>query len=170
MSLADYLINLFLVALVIRQMRGKHLTVFGLLWPVALVLYLGSKYIHNIPRSGNDLRFALIGALIGAVLGVLCAIFTHISRRVSDNKLIGRATSMAAMFWILGTGSRIAFALYATHGGGPAIGRFSVEHHLTGEDAWIGALLFMALAEVIGRSAVLALRAVRFERQPLGIG
>ena len=38
MSPADYLLNGLLVALVIRQIRGKRLTAFGLLWPLAVVI------------------------------------------------------------------------------------------------------------------------------------
>jgi hypothetical protein len=163
MTSGDYLANVLLVALVVGQMRGKRLTAFGLLWPVVLVLYLGIKRVHGIPHGGNDLRFALLGAATGAALGIVCGTFTHIFR-AQNGKLIGRATGIAAVFWVLGTGCRIAFALYATHGGGPAIARFSATHRLTGEDAWMDTLFFMALAEVVGRTIFLGVRAWAFQR------
>jgi hypothetical protein len=51
------------------------------------------------------------------------------------------------------------FALYATNGGGPAIGRFSAANGLT-LGAWTSALTLMALAEVTSRTAVLIPRAL----------
>ena len=47
--------------------------------------------------------------------------------------------------WVAGVGARMAFAFAATHGAGPAIGRFSVAHHITGSGAWVAALVMMAL-------------------------
>ena len=162
MTIGDYLANLLLIALVVGQMRGKPLTVFGLLWPVGLVILLGVKHIHAMPRGGNDLQFVALGAVLGAMLGVLCGLFTRIYRK--DTRLIGKATGIAALFWILGTGCRTAFGLYATHGGGPAIAHFSVAHHLTGQDVWVAALLFMALTEVIGRTTILGARTWTLQR------
>jgi hypothetical protein len=60
---------------------------------------------------------------------------------------------------VVGVGSRLAFQLYATHGGAPSIARFSAAHHITSGEAWVATLIVMALTEVVGRSAVLAARA-----------
>ena len=42
MNLTDYLINGILIGLVVLQVRGKRLTPFGLLIPLAVVGYVGS--------------------------------------------------------------------------------------------------------------------------------
>jgi hypothetical protein len=60
---------------------------------------------------------------------------------------------------VIGIGSRMAFAFASDYGAGPAIARFSFSHHITDADAWVAALVMMALAEVIARLAVLRLRA-----------
>jgi hypothetical protein len=160
MSPLDYALNLLLVAAVIRQMRGKKLTPFGLLWPIALVFAAAVEYLHSIPSAGNDLELAIAGAALGATLGCLCGLYTRIHRQ-PDDSLVAKATGAAAMLWVLGVGARMAFALYAENGGGPSVARFSAVHHITGAAAWTAAFILMALTEVIGRTAVLAGRAAR---------
>ena len=55
-------------------------------------------------------------------------------------------------------GARLAFAIAAGNGAGPAIARFSVAHHITGSAAWVAALVMMALADVLTRLVVIYLR------------
>ncbi len=55
----------------------------------------------------------------------------------------------------------MAFVFAVTHGAGPAIGRFSFTHQISGADAWAAALVMMALADVLARLVVLFLRARR---------
>ena len=163
MSLADYGVNLLLVALVIRQIRGKKLTAFGLLWPVGLVAWAGETYLHAIPTAGNDVPLILTGALTGAVLGCACGLLTRIHRQ-PDGTLVAKATSIAALLWVLGVGARMGFALYAQNGGGPAIARFSADNHITSGAAWTACLILMSLTEVLGRTALLATRAATTPR------
>lgn len=160
MSLEDYALNLLLIALVVRQLRGKKLTTFGLLWPVAIVVYAAITYLRGIPTSGNDLVLVVAGGLVGAMLGCGCALTTNVFRNEAGT-VIGKATGVAAALWIAGTGARMVFALYAENGGGNAIARFGVEHHITGAAPWTAALILMALAEVIGRTIILAARSWR---------
>jgi hypothetical protein len=63
--------------------------------------------------------------------------------------------------WIGGVGARLAFAVAAGNGAGPAIARFSVAHHITGSSAWVAALVMMALADVLTRLVVIYLRGRR---------
>ena len=161
MTLGDYVISLLLVSVVIRQMRGRHLTVYALLWPIALVLFFGAMNFKGIATGGSDIAFTITIGLIGAILGVLCGLLTKVFENRAG-KVIGKATTAAVIVWIVGTCSRLAFALYATHGGGADIARFSRTFHVTGFEVWSNALLLMALAEVLGRTIVLAVRAWQF--------
>lgn len=164
MSIVDYALNLLLVALVVRQVRGKKLTTIGLLWPVGLVLLAAVQYLHAIPTAGNDVLLVVGSAVVGTALGSLCGVFTHI-HRLPDGSLVAKATGIAATLWVLGVGARMGFALYAENGGGPAIGRFSEQLRITNAAAaWTASLILMALTEVIGRTALLAVRASRARR------
>jgi hypothetical protein len=60
----------------------------------------------------------------------------------------------AAALWVVGIGMRMGFSLFAEHGGGPAIGRFSEAHHITAE-GWVTALVLMSLVEVVSRTLIL---------------
>jgi hypothetical protein len=115
------------------------------------------KYLHGIPAAGNDVLLTTAGAVTGLVLGCLCAAFASVYAG-PDGTPTAKAGALAAVLWILVTGSRIAFELYALHGGGKAIARFSAAHQITSMQAWAAALILMALAEVVGRNGVLALR------------
>ena len=68
--------------------------------------------------------------------------------------------------WIGGVSARLAFAIAAGNGAGPAIARFSIAHHITGSAAWTAALVMMALADVLTRLAVIYLRGRRLAAAP----
>jgi hypothetical protein len=125
MSTTDYIVNGLLIALVIRQILGKKLTAFGLIWPVGVVVWAGYSYLH--PQANGS--------------------------------FLAKAGFVAAALWIVGVGSRLAFELYATHGGGASIAHFSATHSITSAEAWTSALILMAFAEVLSRTGVLAWRA-----------
>src|ERR1035438_3474110 len=78
--------------------------------------------------------------------------------RLPDGSLVARATSVAALLWIVGVGARLGFALCAQNGGGPAIAQFSADNHITSAAAWTACLILMSLTEVLGRTALLATR------------
>ncbi len=53
---------------------------------------------------------------------------------------------------------RVVFAEWANGSGAQAVGRFSMEHAITGADAWTAAFVVMALGMVLARTAYLAAR------------
>jgi len=157
MTFSDYLVNGVLIALVFRQIRGRRLTPVTLLLPLAIVVVVATQYLHAIPTAGNDLYLIGAGVLAGAALGTGCGLFTRVHPG-TDGVPIAKAGWAAALLWVAGVGSRLAFSLYASNGGEASIGRFSVAHHITGSAAWVAALVLMALVEVVSRSGVLAWR------------
>jgi len=156
MSLTDYLLNLALIGLVVVQLRGRRLTTRALVMPLGIVGYAVVHYLHGVPTRGNDLVLVTGAILLGAALGTAAALLTRIEQR--DGFTVARATVWAAGLWVLGVGCRMGFALYSTHGGASAIGRFSAAHHITSGEAWVAALVLMSLTEVVCRTGVLAVR------------
>jgi len=157
MTTSEYLLNGLLVLVVVRQLRGKRLAGANLYIPLALVAYAAFRFLHSVPTAGNDLWLALTGAAAGLVLGTLCALYTRVYPD-HDGVPFARATAVAAALWIVGVGSRIAFSLYAQHGGGASIIRFSAHHDITTAQTWVAALVLMALTEVVSRTAILVAR------------
>jgi len=159
LSATDYIINAILVLLVVRQLRESKLGIVSLVLPVVLVGAAAAYYLRSIPTAGNDLTLDLTLGAVGAVLGVACGLTTHY-RRDAGGAVLVRAGVAAAILWVVGIGSRIAFAQYSEHGGAAAIGRFSIAHDITSAQAWVAALVLMALAEVIARLVTIRLRAM----------
>jgi hypothetical protein len=154
MSAEDYALNLLLVAVVVRQLRGKRLTALGLLWPLGLVAWAAITYLHGVPTAGNDLLLVVVGALAGTALGVLCGVYTRLEVGQAGS-IVARASGVAAALWVTGVGARMGFALVAENGGAAAIGRFSAAHQITSAAAWTACLVLMSLCEVLGRTTVL---------------
>jgi hypothetical protein len=72
--------------------------------------------------------------------------------------VLARAGWLSACLWVLGMGSRFGFLIWINDGGRSAIASFSAHHSITSGEAWTVALLAMAVAEVLGRTLVLATR------------
>ncbi len=165
-EVVNYLLDALLVLVVVFQIRGRTLSYRQLLLPVAIVAYFAVDYLKTFPTAGNDLPTMLAGALLGALLGVGCGMTTSVSAR-SDGVPIAKAGVMAATFWLFGMCGRLFFQIWVEHGGGAsAVVAFSRSNGITGSAAWADCLVLMALAEVLGRTAVLGLKGVRL---PAGI-
>jgi len=159
MSAFDYLFPLLLILSVVRQVRGKHLSVFQLAWPVGLVSWAGVKYLHGVPTTVSNLALVVGCAAVGVALGIGAGTFTAMYRR-SDGALMAKATAAPIVLWVLGTIGRLVFGLYAENGGGASIASFSATHSIS-VAAWGPALILMALCEVGGRTLILGTRALR---------
>jgi hypothetical protein len=135
-------------------------------WCRATVRSPAGSLAHGIPTAGNDLVLAAITILIGATIGVASG-QTVIMRRGTAGEALARSGWISGFFWVLGMGSRMAFLVWISHGGSTTIATFSAQHSITSSEAWTVALLGMAVAEVLGRTAVLAIRSRRIAAQAM---
>jgi hypothetical protein len=158
MTTSDYIIDLALIGVVFLQIRGRRLTARALFLPVALVAWAASQFLKSIPTAGNDLVLIAACTAAGLLLGGLSGMLTRVEMG-EDGHVWAKAGLAAAVLWVLGVGFRFAFQLFATHGGGLSIVRFSIEHSITTNQAWVAALVLMAIMEALARTAVLAWRA-----------
>jgi hypothetical protein len=164
MTFTDYLIDISLIAIVLLQVRGRRLTPRELLLPVGIVAFVAYTYLRAIPTAGNDLVLVIGAAALGALLGGLAGRFTSVTAG-ADGVPFAKAGLAAATLWILGTGGRLAFQVWATHGGGAAIAHFSAAHSITTLTAWTSALILMALSEAVVRTGVLGWRSTSVRRR-----
>jgi hypothetical protein len=160
MTTTDYLIDSALILLVLLQIKERPLTTRELLRPVIIVAVAVVSYLHGIPTAGNDLLLAGALALLGGAIGVASG-QTVLMQRGSAGAALARSGWLSGLFWVLGMGSRMAFLVWISHGGSATIATFSTQHSITSGEAWTVALLSMAVAEVLGRTAVMALRSRR---------
>ena len=159
MTIPEYLLNLFLVGLVILQVRGHKVTKARLVVPLVVTVYVCSNVLRGIPTAGNDLVLVVSGAALGATLGILAALATTIRR--DGPGAFAKAGALAAVLWVAGVGARVGFSLWVSHGGAATLGRFSVTHDITSGAAWGAALVLMAMAEVVTRTAGLYIKTRR---------
>lgn len=166
MTTTDYLLDSALVLLVLLQIKERRLTTKALVRPLVILAIAVSNYFHGIPTAGNDLvligTLALVGMLIGFASGQ-----TVLMRRGEDGEVLARAGWASAFFWVLGMGSRFAFAVWISHGGAATVGQFSAQHSITSAQAWTVALLAMATFEVCGRTLVAAARRHQLQALPV---
>lgn len=157
MSTTDWILDLALIGIVFLQIRGRRLSLRLLLLPVGLSIWAAISYLKGIPTAGNDLVLVGLGLGLGVTLGALAGVFTRVTEG-SDGYAYSKAGVLAAIFWVVGVGTRLAFQLYATHGGEAALVRFSASHSITSGEAWVAALILMAIGEAIVRTAVVSFR------------
>ncbi|MDE3132766.1 MAG: hypothetical protein KGL15_01725 [Acidobacteriota bacterium] len=157
MSTSTYIIDSALVLLVLLQIKERTLTAKQLIRPLIILGIAVANYLHGIPTQGNDLVLVGVLAVIGGLIGTASGV-TVIMRRRADGTTSFRSGWVSGFFWVLGMGSRFAFAWWAAHGGVGSIASFSAAHHITGGDVWTAALLAMAVFEVVGRTLVMTLR------------
>jgi len=163
MNINMYVINAILILMVIRQIREHPLDLRSLAVPVLAVGCAAVLFLHSVPGGGGDTVLELSCVLAGTVMGAIGGLATRL-RLGADGKPLGRAGWLAASMWVGGVGARLAFAVAASNGAGPAIARFSLAHHITGSAAWVAALIMMALADVLTRLVIIYLRGRRLAR------
>jgi hypothetical protein len=162
----DYITDIALIAVVVLQMRVRTLTLRSLLLPLGLVAGAGIAYLRPISLDGNNLTLIAVLVAAGMTLGALSGMTTSVWRQ--GDGVLARAGVLAAFLWVLGMGARFAFALWVTHTGAEAVGRFSFQHDITGGHIWQFALVLMAYGEVLSRIGVLQFRRIRAEHAPDG--
>jgi hypothetical protein len=165
MTFSDYVLDSVLVLLVLRQLRESRLDLKALMLPLSIAVIVGHSYLHSIPTAGNDLILIVGLTAVGVTFGLISGLTTRVRTDGGTHALV-KAGWVAAGVWVLSMGSRMAFAIWASNGGGPALGRFSEAHHITSGTAWTAALVLMALGEVVVRTGLLWVRAQRALHAP----
>ncbi|MGW4905132.1 hypothetical protein [Streptomyces sp. NPDC004270] len=157
MTISDWIIDVALILVVIKQMREERLTAFRLLLPLGLITWVATSYLHEIPTAGNDLSLIAAFAGTGIACGVAGGLLTRV--RFADGHVRVKATLGAAALWVLSMGFRLGFAIWTSHPSGETrIAHFSATHDITGEQAWVAALVLMAVSEVVIRLGIIVVR------------
>ena len=160
MTTTDWIIDITLVLIVLRQVRTSKLGWHTVLLPLGIAGWVGVGYLEAIPTGGNDLGLIAAGLAVGTALGVAGGLTTKVW--AVDGRAYVRAGVVAASLWVVSMGARLGFIVWIGHSSGEAaLARFSVDHHVTGGDAWQDALVLLALSEVVVRIGIIAARGLR---------
>jgi hypothetical protein len=153
MSPTDYLIAAAAMALVLWNLRRHPLTDRRLRRPLLIAAGMCAFFLHGVPTDGADGALVGIGVALGAGCGVLGAAATRLEW--DGAQVVASASALAATVTAVAFGGRIAFAIAATHGLGPAIGAFSRDVGIHSEQAWVAALVLMGAADLVVRALIL---------------
>ena len=165
MSTTQWILNMTLLGWVLARNLGTRPVNRGtFLVPLAVVAVAAAVFLRHVPTLGHDGELELIGVAAGLALGVVSALLTRVHVRAGT--LVVTAGAAFAALWVLVIGGRVAFAEWATHSGARTIGTFSVQHQITGADAWTAAFVLMALAMVAGRLLVTGVQVARRTATP----
>ncbi len=130
--------------------------------PLLAAIAVVPLYLTALPTGGNNLALQAVGAGVGVILGAACHLFVSVRFDPTKGKT-GRAVSRAgfgyAAFWAVIFAARLGFIYGSEHLFSASLGHFLVAHQLSATGL-TNALLFMALALGLARSAVLAGRGV----------
>jgi hypothetical protein len=157
MTTTDWLIDIVLVLVVLRQLREGRIDIKFIAIPAAIVYFTAKSYLHGIPTGGNDLVLIGVALGLGIALGIAGGLTTHV--RAADGHAFVKAGPTAAAIWVLSMTARLGFIIWCTHGSGPAtLGHFSATNHITGANVWQTALVLLALSEVVVRLGIIVVR------------
>jgi hypothetical protein len=154
MTATDYLIGIGAMAIVLWGMRRHELTDRRLRRPLIIAAVVCVAFLHTIPTAGGDLGLVAAGVLTGIACGAVGGLATRLERDGSG-ALVATGTPLAVAVTGGAFAARFAFAVAATNGLGPAIGRASQALDITSPQAWVAALVLMAVCDLTTRALVL---------------
>lgn len=154
MTASDYLLGLGAMAIVLWGMRRHELSDRRLLRPLIIAAVVCVGFLPAIPTTGADLALVAAGTLTGIACGAISGLATRVERD-GTGAIVATGTPLAVAVTGGAFAARFAFAVAATNGLGPAIGRASQALDVTSAQAWVAALVLMAVGDLGVRALVL---------------
>ena len=155
MSTLDYVLALSALAIVLWNMRRHELSDRRLRSPLLIAGVVCAVFLHGIPTTGSDGVLVAIGLLVGVGCGTVSALATRLERDGAGGAVVAVGTPLAVGVTAVAFAGRLAFAVAATNGLGPAIARFSSRVGVDSARAWVASLVLMAAADLVVRSLIL---------------
>jgi hypothetical protein len=152
--------NAIVLFVVLEADIGRHRKIgwFRILRPLVTSVAAVFIFIKAVTTTGAGLTLELTLTALGIVLGLAATALMGVYRSPKTHKPASRAGVAYVALWVVIVGARAAFSYGSVHWFGPQLNHWMVQHAVT-TAAITDALLFMAIAMVITRTAGLALRA-----------
>jgi len=157
MPASVWIINLVvLVAVCQADLGHRRITMVRLLRPLLLCAAIAALYFKKVGTTGGGLAFEVALLVLGIGLGLAAASLFRVYR--DKDSLWSQAGIAYAALWTVVVGARLMFVYATNHS--RAVDRWITTQRLTA-DSITDALLFMAIAMVLARTAGLRIRARR---------
>lgn len=162
-----WLFNLIVLAVLLEADLGRRkIGWFRVLRPLIASAAAIALFTTSVPVSGHNLALEAAGAGAGVLLGLAAHLFVTVGfdpaiGKKGGTRTSGRPVSWAglgyAAFWVVVFAARLVFIYGTGHWFAGPLGQWLAAHQLSGAGL-TDALLFMAIAMALARSALLAIR------------
>ncbi|UYB40277.1 hypothetical protein SLV14_002880 [Streptomyces sp. Je 1-4] len=154
-----------LTIILATDLGRRRVTNMRMLRSVIAIAIIIAVFVHSLPTAGNALSFQLIGVGVGVICGLVAGALLP-AHRGTDGQIYTTGGFGYALVWIVISSARVLFAYGAEHWFAEGLIRFSIENELSGPDVYANAFVFMSLAMVLTRTAVLVAKRRRIRLTP----
>jgi hypothetical protein len=164
MPASVWILNLTVLGVVLEADLGRRkISWFRVLRPLLTAALICPLFLSSIPTGSHDLALQAVGVGVGVLLGLAAHLFLSVGygpvkgRKGARDRAFSRAGFGYAAFWTVIFGGRLLFIYGTAHWFPVALGQFFTAHQLTAAGL-TDALIFMAVATALARSALLGVR------------
>jgi hypothetical protein len=156
-----------LIIILASDLGRRAVTTMRLIRPLIAVGIVIAIFFRSLPTGGNDLALQLAGVGAGAILGLIAGSMLRAERDPSGAVYTVSGWGYA-VFWIVISALRVLFVYGAEHWFPAAIIEFCINYRISGPEVFANALVFLALAMVLARTAVVLRGSRRLRKQAAG--
>ncbi|HUN33200.1 MAG TPA: hypothetical protein VMU95_14405 [Trebonia sp.] len=164
MPASVWILNLVVLGVVLEADLGRRkIGRIRVARPLLTAVAIGPLFLDSVPTGSHDLALQAVGIVAGVLLGLAAHLFISVSygpvksRKGTRDRAVSRAGLGYAAFWTAIYGGRLLFIYGSLHWFPASLGHFLAAHQLS-VAGLTDALIFMAIAMALARSALLGLR------------
>ena len=161
------IVDAVILAAVLEADLGSHRRVglLRLLRPLLIAAAIVPLFLKPVVTGGHGLTVEMILAVVGIIFGLIATKLLPVFAGNSGRQAFTGAGRPYALLWIVVIGARALFSYGADHWFTHSLGTWQLHHAVT-TAAITDALIFEAIAMLLTRTGLLAIRAHRVTSAP----
>lgn len=145
-----------LIIILATDIGRRRITVTRILRSVIVVALVVAIFVDSFPAKGdNDLSLQLVGVGTGVICGLVAGGLLPAHKDATSGELYTIGGIGYALVWIVVSTGRVVFVYGTEHWFGADLVKFSIRYGISGQATYANAFVFMSLAMLLTRTAVL---------------